>query len=322
MNRLRIYAYLFVLIVFCASSSAQQHTFSLSEITLTEKILKDFSSHQNTKILSSQNQKALPIGLSQLLNTEASIALRENGKGMVSSPSFRGTTASQTAVIWNGININSNLLGQVDFNLLNTSDFQQIAIKSGGSSSLYGSSAIGGSIHLNTQLSFDKPNQHQLSLLTGSFDTYHFNHQWRMCKNKFAFQSALSYNRSENDYPYIGFDNKNENGQFENISGQWSLGYQFNERFKLQYHTHLFNGFRHFSGTLSTIGRSKYKNLDSRHLLDLGYLSRKGQSWHSKFAFLIEDFQYFEDFNFDITSNGNTKTLLHRQEFLQPINDK
>lgn len=322
MNRLRIYAYLLVIIMFCASSYAQQDTLSLNEITITEKLLKDFSSHQNTKILSSENQKSLPIGLSQLLNTEASIALRENGKGMVASPSFRGTTAAQTAVIWNGININSTLLGQVDFNLLNASDFQQIAVKSGGGSSLYGSSAIGGSIHLNTQLFHDKPASQKISLMAGSFDTYHLNHQWRMRKNKLAFQSALSYTRSENDYPYIGFNNKNENGQFQNISGQWSLGYQFNERFKLQYHAHLFKGYRHFSGTLSTLGRSKYKNLDSRHLLDLGYLSRKGQSWHSKFAFLIEDFQYFEDFNFDLTSNGIAKTLLHRQEFLQPINDK
>ena len=79
---------------------------------------------------------------------------KENGLGMVSSPSFRGTTAQQTAVIWNGININSQLNGQTDFNTITTRDYTSITVRSGGGSSIYGSSAIGGSIHLNNELTF------------------------------------------------------------------------------------------------------------------------------------------------------------------------
>jgi iron complex outermembrane receptor protein len=50
--------------------------------------------------------------------------LFENGLGMVSSPSFRGPHCK--AVIWNGININSQLLGQTDFNTITTQDFNSI----------------------------------------------------------------------------------------------------------------------------------------------------------------------------------------------------
>jgi iron complex outermembrane receptor protein len=65
---------------------------------------------------------------------------------MVSSPSFRGHT-QQTAVIWNGININSQLLGQTDFNTINTRF--QFDCRCWRKAPFMGQTAIGGSIHLN-----------------------------------------------------------------------------------------------------------------------------------------------------------------------------
>lgn len=322
MNRLRLITFFMGFIVFCASIYAQQDTLSLSEITITEKVLKDFSTHQNVKVISSQIKNAIPIGLTQILQTESAISFRENGKGMVASPAFRGTTASQTAVIWNGIQINSTLLGQVDFNLLNASDFQDIVVKSGGSSALFGTNAIGGSIHLNSKLNFNQTFNQNINVLGGSFDTYHVNHQMKIGGKNTAFQSSVSYNQSQNDYPYIGFDNKNENGQFQNLSTNLSFVQQLSDKLKLNYYAYLFNGFRHFSGTLASIGRNKYKNLDSRQLIDLSYQTSKGKIWQNKLAFLTENFQYFEDYQYDRTSHGDAKTFLFRQEFFNPINDK
>ena len=57
--------------------------------------------------------------LSEVLRFQSPVYIKENGRGMVSSPSFRGTSAQQTAFIWNGININSIFLGQGDINNLN-----------------------------------------------------------------------------------------------------------------------------------------------------------------------------------------------------------
>lgn len=318
----RLYACLLAVIGLSVCMNAQSDTLSLAEITLTGQLLKDFSTHQNTKVFSKTQRKATPIGLVHLLQTQASISLRENGRGGVASPSFRGTTAAQTAVVWHGININSPLLGQIDFNLINTSDFQEIVVKSGGGSSLFGSSAIGGSIHLNSVLEENKPSHHEMSLLVGSFDTYHANHQWSFGNEKWAFQSSLSYNRSQNDYPYIGFDVKNENGQYENMSGNFNVSYQLNKKFKLIYHAYLFDGFRHFSGTVTSIGKSKYKNTDSRQLLDLVYAINQQKKWQSKLAFLTENFDYFEDFNFDTTSNGGAKTFINRHEYFHQLNQK
>jgi|688.fasta_scaffold00533_31 vitamin B12 transporter len=318
----RVYVCLLAIVGLSVAINAQSDTLSLPEITLTGKLLKDFSTQQNIKVFNEAQRKATPIGLVNLLQTQANMSMRENGKGGVASPSFRGTTAAQTAVVWNGININSPLVGQIDFNLLNTSDFQEIVVKSGGGSSLFGSSAIGGSLHLNTVLSQNKQSQHQLSVLGGSFDTYHANHQWVLGKNKWAFQSALSYNHSQNDYPYIGFTNKNENGQFQNLSANFSASFDWNSRLKLIYHGYLFDGFRHFSGTLSSVGKSKYKNTDSRQLLDVIYNINKNKKWQSKLALLTEQFDFYEDFNFERTSDGRAKTFLNRHEYFHQINKK
>jgi len=319
---IRIYVCLLAIIGLSVSINAQSDTLSLPEIKITGKLLKDFSTQQNTTIFSDTQKKATPVGLVNLLQTQANISMRENGKGGVASPSFRGTTAAQTAVVWNGININSPLLGQIDFNLMNTSDFQEIVVKSGGGSSLFGSSAIGGSIHFNSILENKKLSLHQLSILGSSFDTYHANHQWAMGKEKWSFQSALSYNQSQNDYPYIGFDGTNENGQFQNLSENFSAGYQLTNRLKMNYHAYFFNGFRHFSGTITSVGKSKYKNTDSRQLLEAIYNIKPHKKWQSKLALLMENFQYFEDFNFERTSTGGAKTVLNRHEYFHQINKK
>lgn len=313
---------IYVVFSFCAKIFAQQDTLTLPEVLITQKVLNDFSTHQNVKVLSPSNSVSTPIGLTQILQTESSISLRENGRGMLSSPSFRGTTASQTAVIWQGININSTLVGQADFNLLNASDFQNIVVKSGGGSALFGSNAIGGSIHLNSKLKFDEPLNQNLAFLYGSFDTYHFNHQLQTGGKKTAIQSSITYNQSQNDYPYIGFDNKNENGQFQNISSNLTIAHKFSDKIDLNYYSFFFKGDKHLSGTIASVGKSKYNDLNFRQLLDLSYHLQKGKIWQNKLAFLLEDFEYYEDFQKQRTSDGSAKTILYRQEFFNPINEK
>src|SRR5690242_16953941 len=81
--------------------------------------------------------------LSDKLSTAVPLYLKSYGNNQLSTISIRGTTASQTAVLWNGININSPTLGQSDLALLPLYLFDELSIRYGGSSALYGSDAIG-----------------------------------------------------------------------------------------------------------------------------------------------------------------------------------
>jgi iron complex outermembrane receptor protein len=141
----------------------------LNEVIVSDLQLKNFSNAQTPFVLSDSILRKNQGSLTSLLVTNSTIYFKENGAGMVSSASFRGTTAQQTAVIWNGININSQLNGQTDFNTINPTDFTNISIRPGGGSVIYGSGAIGGSIHLNSELKFNTPTTHQLRLKYVSF---------------------------------------------------------------------------------------------------------------------------------------------------------
>ena len=128
----------------------------IEEVQVSDLQTKLFNNTQKSVVLNDSVVVFNRESLTKLLNFNSFFYFKENGNGMVSSPSVRGTTASQTAVIWNGININSNLTGQTDFNTINTYDFNSIQLKYGGGSVVYGSGAIGGSIHLNNEMSFKK----------------------------------------------------------------------------------------------------------------------------------------------------------------------
>ncbi|MEE2801240.1 MAG: Plug domain-containing protein, partial [Bacteroidota bacterium] len=150
----------------------QQQPAELDTIVLNaDRLLVPFSKTQTTTTLTDSISKRQSALLTDLLRFNSTIFFKENSRGGVSSPSFRGTTAQQTAVIWNGININSQLNGQTDFNTLNTRNFEEITVRYGGGSVIYGSGAIGGTIHLNDKIEFKNQFSNELFGNIGSFNT-------------------------------------------------------------------------------------------------------------------------------------------------------
>ena len=85
--------------------------------------------------------------MGELLEKQSNLYFKQNGYGMVSSISLRGTTASQTGVFWNGIAINSALNGQTEFNTIQGNSFNAIEIRRGGGSVLLGNGALGGAVN-------------------------------------------------------------------------------------------------------------------------------------------------------------------------------
>ena len=87
--------------------------------------------------------------LADLISSNSSIFIKQYGSGGLATTAFRGGNASQTAIIWNGFNIQNPMLGQTDIGLLPSVLFDNVSIEYGGSSSLWGSGAVAGSIFLN-----------------------------------------------------------------------------------------------------------------------------------------------------------------------------
>ncbi|UJH67674.1 TonB-dependent receptor plug domain-containing protein [Allomuricauda sp. SCSIO 65647] len=301
----------FFLLVFVQAAAQDLPLQNLDEVVVSDFRVKRYAEGHKVAELKDSTIQRNGIFLTSLLTFNSNIYFKENGLGMVSSPAFRGTNASHTAVIWNGININSQLNGQVDFNTINPLNYSSVAIRSGGGSVQFGTGAIGGSVHLNNDLKFEKHLEHQIFTGYGSFDTRSVNYDNSFGTGKWSSSFGVNYNSSDNDYLYLETDERNTNGEFEHVNINFNAGYLLNDEQALRLYHQSFIGDRNLSGTLVAPGRSRYQ--DDHHRTQLEWVKFGNKATHGiKMAHLYDAFKYFENKDSDIFSEGRVTTLLAR----------
>jgi len=313
--------FLFFILLVCQFALAQNDSIQyLQEVKVSDSQLRNFSNSQSVQKLSDSIINNNQASLTSLLNYNTVLYFKENGLGMVSSPSFRGTTAQQTAVIWNGININSQLNGQMDFNTITTRDFDNVNVRAGGGSSIYGSSAIGGSIHLNNELDFTDKFSNELRVNYGSFNTYGVNYKLNVSDEKFSFQASITRNASDNDYEFVDSDWKNLNGQYYNTSLNTTFGYKINSNNFLKFYSQFFDGERHFSVIFASEVKTKYQDFNTRNMLEWSSSIGKFTS-KLKFARLSEKYKYFSNIASDSHTFGEVKTYIGKYDLAFDVNE-
>lgn len=281
---------------------------SLPDVLVSDTAILNYSKSLKKQVLVDsllfQNKPAL----TQVLNQNTLLFFKENGNGMVSSPTFRGSTAQQTAVVWNGININSQLNGQTDFNTINSRNFSNIYIRSGGGSAIYGTSAIGGSIHLNNILLFNTKSQSQTIIETGSFSTFGISNNTLISKKNSIFQIGFSTNSSKNNYPLVGYQGKNINGNYfySNISANFAQ--KISDNNEIYFYSNISSNNRNLSPAIQTISNANYKNNDFRNLIHWKTSLYKIDN-SFKIAYLTEEYQYYLDKLNDFFYFGKAKTV-------------
>lgn len=305
--------FLFSVLLLCQIICAQQDSIVLKEVVVSDSHLKNFTETKSIQVLNDSVIEKNRASLTSLLNFNSVIYFKESGLGMVSSPSFRGTSAQQTAVIWNGININSQFNGQTDFNTISTRDFNSVTVQAGGGSTIYGSSAIGGSIHLSNELSFKNQFKNDLYLYYGSYSTLNANYKMTVSNQKWSTLVAISRNSSDNDYDYLETNLKNENGQFYNNSFKVDLGYKINRNNFIKFYSQFYESQRHFSGTLAAPSKSKYIDSNIRNLVEWDSFFNQFSS-KFKVAFLEESYQYFENANSNFFETSQAQTIIAKYD--------
>ena len=302
-----------IVLVFCATVGYAQRDsiLKLDEVVVSDSRVKQYAEGYKVTVLQDSIIQRTNESLTSLLAFNSNIYFKENGFGMVSSPAFRGTNASHTAVIWNGININSQLNGQVDFNTINPFNYNSISIRSGGGSVQYGSGAIGGSIHLNSDLLFKEHFDNQVSIGYGSYKTKKINFHQSYGSRSMSYSLGVNYNASDNNYKYLNIGEENKNGEFNNLNLNWNIGYVLSENQILKLYHQTFISDRNLSGNLVVLGRSKYKDNQYRTQLEWGSYGPKAIS-KIKLAYLQEEYKYFENKDAAIYSFGKVSNFLAR----------
>ncbi|WP_347052698.1 TonB-dependent receptor plug domain-containing protein [Flavobacterium olei] len=306
----------FCMLLLCQIISAQNDSVTtLKEVLISDKNLKKYSASQSVIKLNDSIINKNESLLTDLLNFNSTLYFKEYGRGMLSTVSFRGTSSSQTAVIWNGININSQMNGSTDFNTIAGSDYNSVSVKAGGGSVIYGSGAIGGTVHLNNDMLFYNRFENNVRLDYGSFNTIGINYKSTISNKKWSAQIGFSKNSSTNDYKYLnrytwrGEQRRNQNGQYDIVTLSANMGYKFNEDHILKLYSQTSNTDRNTSLITETETKSKYVNGFNRNLLEYdGSFGKLATNF--KTAYIFENYQYFADNSTNNYTYGKTESLI------------
>ena len=140
--------------------------------------------------------------LADILLNESQIFIKSYGLGSLASSSFRGSGANHTSVLWNGFNLQSPMNGIIDLSLIPANFMNNVAIQYGGAGALWGTGAVGGSIHLSN---FSENNKGLTVATTSSFGSFSDKQQVNAEFSKKRLISSLKvFNHdAKNDFPFI-----------------------------------------------------------------------------------------------------------------------
>lgn len=191
-------------------------TFELKEVVITDTKNKKENARISFQNLENYSARKLP----NLLNDVSGIYLKNYGNGQLTTIAVRGTTTSQTEVLWNGIKLNSPMLGQSDFALLNIGFHNSIAIQYNQLNT-----AIGSNINLNNQTP-DAATQFEGTFRAGSFGLLETNMAANYGNKKLRGSTKAAVLKCENNFPIVKNNSwqKQSNGEVL----QWAFFQQFN----------------------------------------------------------------------------------------------
>jgi len=195
--------------IFCLSGLNAQNlkdTLKLSEIEVRSSYNIDNQGYKRVKIDSVLLMPLLNGDLSTVLNQHSTVFIKSYGNGSLSTPSFRGTGSSHTQVEWNGIAINSPMLGQTDFSQLPVAQFDAIDILYGAATLARSSGVFGGIINLVSNPDWNNKFTLSVAQTVASFHNYVTNASISLGDSKIQSVVRFNYINELNDFPFYNED--------------------------------------------------------------------------------------------------------------------
>ena len=191
----------------CMGTSAQRVT-SLKKVDVTAtRRLKD-TGVQQTVLDSAALHDNISLSMADILTKHTTLFVKSYGRATESTAEFRGTSPSHTQVTWNGMHINSPMLGTVDFSTLPSFFIDKVQLLHGASSILMAGGGLGGGIALQTAPGKTEANEAQLVQGIGQYSTFDEFARLTLTGRKWQSNTRLSYSTSQNDFSYINPDKK------------------------------------------------------------------------------------------------------------------
>ncbi len=184
-------------------TSHSDTTVNMNEFVVRSNRLQNFAIGANVQKIDSLSLAEFSNqSLADLLNSQSLVQINSYGSGGLSTPSVRGGGGTHTAVIWNGINIQSPMNGSTNLALLPVRLLGNVDVQYGGSGTLLGSGAMSGAIHFNSQDLFTQVNNLNLGLGFASFGGRNFSLGTKIGNENIAASFTFYHHKSNNDFKF------------------------------------------------------------------------------------------------------------------------
>lgn len=188
-----------------ASGQTPQH---LSTLTVNaHRPLKEIGL-QHTVIDSAAIKESISLSLADILAYNSAIYVKNYGRATLSTVSFRGTSPSHTYVSWNGLPVNSPMLGMTDFSTIPSFFIDGASLLHGASSVSEAGGGLGGAIRLVTSPPDTEGLNANYVQGIGSFHTFDEYARVGWSNQQWTVSIRAVNSSSRNDYRYTNHDRK------------------------------------------------------------------------------------------------------------------
>ena len=200
-----------ILLILCAANLSAQNTAYTIDIeqvgVVAHRPIRELGM-QKSLIDSTALRDNIALSLSDVLTYNSSIFIKQYGRATLSTASFRGTSPSHTQVTWNGMRLNSPMLGMTDFSMIPSYFIDEASLLHGSSSISASGGGLGGAISLSTSSQVEKGWGVQAVQGIGSYST--FDEFLRLSYGGELLKSStrVAYSTSKNNFRYTNYDKK------------------------------------------------------------------------------------------------------------------
>lgn len=148
------------------------------------------------------------LSMSDVLTRHSSLFIKSYGRATESTAEFRGTSPSHTQVLWNGLKINSPMLGTVDFSTIPAYFVDEASLLHGASSLIVTGGGLGGAVDLATRPTRDPGYTLHYIQGIGSYNTCDQFLRFTYGGPRWSSSTRVAYGTSKNNFRYTNYDKK------------------------------------------------------------------------------------------------------------------
>lgn len=286
---------------------AQKMTDTLKEINVHEHKqtsndlrVNDFSPGQKIKPIDSISLQQYQLqNLANLLSQQTSVFIKSYGFNELATLNFRGSSAAQSTVLWNGVPLQNPALGIADVSELPVFLINRINVVYGSSSAMWGSGNVGGAVLLENDNTVFDSGKKTLSLSggTGNFGQYTGGVTGSIASKRWYFSLGALAQTALNNFPYTtlsGVHADMTNSLLQSTDVLTRIAYKINERNIISLSSWYQQYNREIPSALfETFSDKKQTDGSLRLLLDWNRQAERSL-WYAK-ASLIRDYIHYTD---------------------------